>query len=86
MHLFPSPKNVANAQSPRNLAPILCSLHQLAKFLLHVLVIFETLCPKMSRITEDDLSSLKQQRMIVSGIGGETGVGRQLSNRGTDSI
>src|SRR5947207_14924951 len=84
VHLFPSPENVANAQSPRDLAPILCSLHQLAKFLLHALVIFETLCRKMSRITKHELSSLKQQRMIISRRGGESGFRWQRSDHGTD--
>src|SRR6266571_284159 len=83
-HLLPSPENITDAQGPRDLAPILRSLHQLAKFSLHVLVIFETLCPKMSRITKHDLSSLKQQRMIISRIGGKSGFQWQCSDHGTD--
>src|SRR5437773_373216 len=71
-HFFPSPEEIANAQSPGDLAPIRRALHQLCKPVVGIGV-FEPLSPKMSWITEHNLPALKQERMIINRIGGESG-------------
>src|SRR5437762_9831587 len=71
-HFFPSPEEIANAQSPGDLAPIRRALHQLCKPVVGIGV-FEPLCPKMSWITEHNFPALKQERMIINRIGGESG-------------
>src|SRR5205085_9795669 len=75
-----SPKNVTHAQSPGEIAPIGCALHQFAEEVLGFSVIVESLRPKMTGISHHNFAAIEQKRMIVSWPRGKTRFERHFPN------
>src|SRR5262249_53268445 len=82
---FAAPKQVTNMQLLGDFPPVQVTIHQLIE-LVKLRPVFKSFSPEVSRISQNNIPSFKQQRVIVGRIGGKSRLDRQIHDRVTNSV